>query len=53
MVHLNKTIQEGDNPDLTAERLTATFDTHAMAAQIYGGEMVSYLVKMEYLNNCL
>nr|5K3I_A Chain A, Acyl-coenzyme A oxidase [Caenorhabditis elegans]5K3I_B Chain B, Acyl-coenzyme A oxidase [Caenorhabditis elegans]5K3I_C Chain C, Acyl-coenzyme A oxidase [Caenorhabditis elegans]5K3I_D Chain D, Acyl-coenzyme A oxidase [Caenorhabditis elegans]5K3I_E Chain E, Acyl-coenzyme A oxidase [Caenorhabditis elegans]5K3I_F Chain F, Acyl-coenzyme A oxidase [Caenorhabditis elegans]5K3I_G Chain G, Acyl-coenzyme A oxidase [Caenorhabditis elegans]5K3I_H Chain H, Acyl-coenzyme A oxidase [Caenorhabdi len=39
MVHLNKTIQEGDNPDLTAERLTATFDTHAMAAQIYGGEM--------------
>ncbi|CAI2298420.1 unnamed protein product [Caenorhabditis sp. 36 PRJEB53466] len=38
MVHLNKAIQEGDNPDLTEERLTGTFDTNAMAAQIHGGE---------------
>ncbi|CAB3410120.1 unnamed protein product [Caenorhabditis bovis] len=35
--HLNKCIRDGDNPDLTAERLTATFDTHAMAGELHGG----------------
>uniref|UniRef100_A0A8R1I3D4 Acyl-coenzyme A oxidase n=1 Tax=Caenorhabditis japonica TaxID=281687 RepID=A0A8R1I3D4_CAEJA len=36
--HQNKAIREGDNPDLTAERVTGTFDTHSMAAQIYNSE---------------
>ncbi|EGT32383.1 CBN-ACOX-1 protein [Caenorhabditis brenneri] len=36
--YLNKTIQPGDNPDLTEERATATFNTNDMAAQIYGAE---------------
>lgn len=34
---LNKLIQPGDNPDLTDERKTATFDTDALAAVIKGG----------------
>ncbi|CAI5456389.1 unnamed protein product [Caenorhabditis angaria] len=37
MVHLNKSIREGDNADLTSERLTATFNTHEMAAHLHQG----------------
>ncbi|KAF1771591.1 hypothetical protein GCK72_003418 [Caenorhabditis remanei] len=35
---LNKTIQDGDNPDLTEERKTGTFNTNDMASQIWGSE---------------
>ncbi|KAF1771590.1 hypothetical protein GCK72_003417 [Caenorhabditis remanei] len=35
---LNKSIMDGDNPDLTEERMKGTFDTDKMAALIYGSE---------------
>ncbi|EGT32348.1 hypothetical protein CAEBREN_17403 [Caenorhabditis brenneri] len=38
MSFLNKEICDGDNPDLTEERRTATFDTDRMAQVIYGSE---------------
>ncbi|CAL2027462.1 unnamed protein product [Caenorhabditis brenneri] len=41
MVFLNKEIRDGDNPDLTEERRTATFDTNKMAEVIYGSEKLA------------
>uniref|UniRef100_A0A1I7ZAB2 Acyl-coenzyme A oxidase n=1 Tax=Steinernema glaseri TaxID=37863 RepID=A0A1I7ZAB2_9BILA len=38
MVHLNALIHEGDNPDLTSERLKASFSTESLSETIYGGK---------------
>lgn len=36
----NRSIRDGDNPELLEERRMATFDTDKMAAVIYGSEEV-------------
>ncbi|VDM58579.1 unnamed protein product [Angiostrongylus costaricensis] len=36
-MYLNKLIVDSDNPDITEERLKATFDTDALAAELKGG----------------
>uniref|UniRef100_A0A8R1EAN3 Acyl-CoA_ox_N domain-containing protein n=1 Tax=Caenorhabditis japonica TaxID=281687 RepID=A0A8R1EAN3_CAEJA len=41
MTSLNKSIRSGDNPDITEERQKSTFDTHAMAAVIYGSSKIA------------
>ncbi|UMM15031.1 hypothetical protein L5515_002619 [Caenorhabditis briggsae] len=38
---MNQSIKPGDNPDLTDERLSGTFDTNAMAAVIYGSDKLA------------
>ncbi|CAB16866.1 Acyl-coenzyme A oxidase acox-1.4 [Caenorhabditis elegans] len=40
-MHLNTSICEVDNPDLTEEREKGTFDTDKMAAVIYGSEKLA------------
>lgn len=36
----NRKILPGDNADLTKERLTGTFDTDVLSAELYGGQEV-------------
>lgn len=45
---LNRVIREGDNPELTEERLKATFDTDQMAAVIWGSNEVGICVKKHF-----
>uniref|UniRef100_A0A1I7WK19 HECT domain-containing protein n=1 Tax=Heterorhabditis bacteriophora TaxID=37862 RepID=A0A1I7WK19_HETBA len=64
IMRLNKQISEGDNPDITEERLQSTFDTDALAAELKGGydvgapfyslicsKLVSYRVNIEMCVN--
>ena len=44
---LNKYIREEDNPDLTEERLKATFDTEELAAVVKHGKKVSFTVAVK------